>query len=48
MTYRSIHSILKQGLDKAPPDHAVVTHLPVTHDNVRGAAWNVDGGWTAQ
>lgn len=43
MTYRSLHSILKHGLDQAPldaPDAA--THLPATHDNVRGAAYYAD------
>ncbi len=39
MTYRSIRSILKQGLDHAPADHATATHLPTTHENVRGAAY---------
>jgi len=42
MTYRSILSILKQGLDHAPADHAAVTHLPTTHENVRGAAYYAD------
>jgi len=40
MTYRSLHSILKLGLDQAPPDAVdATTHLPATHDNVRGAAY---------
>ena len=39
MTYRSMLSILKQGLDHAPADHATATHLPTTHENVRGAAY---------
>lgn len=40
MTYRSLHAILKHGLDQAPPDPAdATTHLPATHDNVRGAAY---------
>ncbi len=40
MTYRSLHSILKLGLDQAPPEAAdATTHLPATHDNVRGAAY---------
>jgi transposase len=39
MPYRSILSILKQGLDLAPAEHASETHLPTTHENVRGAAY---------
>lgn len=40
MTYRSIHSMLKLGLDHAPPEPvAPETRLPVTHDNVRGATY---------
>ena len=43
MTYRSIHSILKQGLDQAPPEPvAAETRLPTTHHNVRGAAYYAD------
>ena len=42
MSYRSINSILKHGLDQTPPDHAVATHLPTTHENVRGAAYYAD------
>ena len=40
MTYRSIHSMLTQGLDQAPPELiAAETRLPTTHENVRGAAY---------
>ena len=40
MTYRSLHSILKLGLDQASPESVdAITHLPATHDNVRGAAY---------
>lgn len=40
MTYRSIHSMLKQGLDQAPPERiAAETRLPATHENVRGATY---------
>jgi len=40
MTYRSIHAMLKHGLDQSPPDaDAPATRLPPTHDNVRGAAY---------
>jgi len=40
MTYRSLHSILKLGLDQSSPDAVeATTHLPATHDNVRGAAY---------
>ena len=39
MTYRSIGSILTHGLDQAPSEPDVLTHLPVTHENVRGAAY---------
>ena len=40
MTYRSLHSILKLGLDQSAPDAIeATTHLPATHDNVRGAAY---------
>ncbi|HEY2849417.1 MAG TPA: IS21 family transposase [Gemmatimonadaceae bacterium] len=39
MSYRSILSILKQGLDQAPLVDAAATRLPPTHDNVRGAAY---------
>lgn len=40
MSYRSMHSILKQGLDQVPiAAVAAATHLPPTHDNVRGAAY---------
>jgi transposase len=39
MSYRSILSILKQGLDQAPLGDAAATRLPTTHDNVRGAAY---------
>jgi transposase len=42
MTYRSIHSILKHGLDHAPIEPAATTRLPTTHDNVRGAAYYAD------
>jgi hypothetical protein len=42
MTYRSIHSILKHGLDHAPIEPAATTRLPPTHDNVRGAAYYAD------
>ena len=43
MTYRSIHSMLKHGLDRSPPDAvAVATRLPPTHHNVRGAAYYAD------
>ena len=40
MTYRSLHSILKLGLDQSPPETMeATTNLPATHDNVRGAAY---------
>ena len=40
MTYRSLHSILTRGLDQSPPDAIeATTHVPATHDNVRGAAY---------
>jgi hypothetical protein len=40
MTYRSLHSILKLGLDQAPPETIdATTHLPASHVNVRGAAY---------
>jgi hypothetical protein len=40
MSYRSMHSILTQGLDQVPiAAVAAATHLPPTHDNVRGAAY---------
>lgn len=43
MTYRSIHSILTQGLDQAPPElMAAETRLPATHGNVRGATYYAD------
>ncbi|MGH9661937.1 MAG: IS21 family transposase [Bryobacteraceae bacterium] len=43
MSYRSILSILKQGLDQAPLAPAATTHLPPTHTNVRGAAYYAAG-----
>ena len=43
MTYRSIHSILTQGLDHAPPESIPAeTRLPATHGNVRGATYYAD------
>ena len=43
MSYRSIRSILVQGLDHAPPESiAVATRLPTTHHNVRGPAYYRD------
>ena len=40
MTYRSIHSILKHGLDQLPTESgAAETRLPITHHNVRGVAY---------
>lgn len=40
MTYRSLHSILKLGLDQVQPDTTeATTNLPATHHNVRGAAY---------
>ena len=44
MSYRSIRSILAQGLDHAPPEESVVveTRLPTTHHNVRGPAYYRD------
>lgn len=39
MSYRSIRSILKHGLDHTPIAPATTTHLPPTHHNVRGAAY---------
>ena len=39
MSYRSILSMLKRGLDHAPLAPAAATHLPPTHDNIRGAAY---------
>lgn len=43
MTYRSIHSILTQGLDQAPPEPIMEeTRLPATHVNVRGATYYAD------
>ena len=40
MSYRSIRSMLTQGLDRAPPESvAVETRLPTTHHNVRGATY---------
>lgn len=43
ITYRSIHSMLKRGLDQAPPEPvAVETRLPATHENVRGPAYYAD------
>ncbi len=43
MTYRSLHSILTLGLDQAAPETVdATTHLPATHDNVRGAAYYAD------
>ena len=47
MTYRSLHSILKLGLDQSSPDAVdATTHLPATHDNVRGAAYYADAPLT--
>lgn len=43
MSYRSIRSILVQGLDHAPPESvAAATRLPATHHNVRGPAYYRD------
>jgi transposase len=43
MTYRSLASILKLGLDQTLPDETeATTHLPATHDNVRGTAYDAD------
>ena len=43
MTYRSIHAMLKHGLDQSPPEPiAAATRLPPTHHNVRGAAYYAD------
>jgi transposase len=43
MTYRSLHSMLKLGLDQAPPETIdVTTHLPAHHVNVRGPAYYAD------
>jgi hypothetical protein len=43
MSYRSIRSILVQGLDHAPPESsAAETRLPTTHHNVRGPAYYAD------
>ncbi len=36
-SYRSIESILKQGLDRQPLPEPAATPEPVTHENVRGA-----------
>jgi hypothetical protein len=48
MTYRSLHSILKLGLDHAPPDAIEpTTHLPPTHDNVRGADYYAESARSA-
>ena len=43
MSYRSIHAMLKRGLDKASSEAAdTVTRLPATHENVRGPAYYTD------
>jgi hypothetical protein len=34
--YRSVSSILKNGLDKQNPTEAAQTTLPLTHSTVRG------------
>jgi transposase len=48
MTYRSLHSILTLGLDKAPPDAIEpTTHLPATHDHVRGARYYAEAATSA-
>lgn len=48
MTYRSLHSILKLGLDHIPPDAIEpTTHLPATHDNVRGAGYYAESATSA-
>jgi transposase len=48
MTYRSLHSILKLGLDHTPPDGIEpTTHLPATHDNVRGAGYYAESATSA-
>jgi transposase len=36
-TYRSVHSILKHGLDGVPLEEQAQLELPATHENVRGA-----------
>lgn len=42
-SYRSLQSILTRGLDQRPLDaDDAITHLPATHDNVRGAAYYAD------
>lgn len=40
MRYQSIESILKNGLDRQPhPEHAAPVIAPITHENLRGAAY---------
>ena len=40
MTYRSISSMLKHGLDQSAPEPvAAETRLPAIHENLRGAAY---------
>ena len=40
ISYRSVKSILATGLDALPLDVvAPTTHLPATHDSIRGAAY---------
>ena len=42
-TYRSIHAMLKAGLDHAPLDApTLATRLPAMHDNVRGPTYYAD------
>lgn len=36
-SYRSIHSILKHGLDRQQPVTTAQTSLPLEHANVRGS-----------
>jgi transposase len=36
ITFRSIDSILKRGLDKLPPPQKTPEHPPLEHDNIRG------------
>ena len=38
-TYRSVASILKNGLDKNPLHEPITDHEPLTHDNLRGPGY---------
>nr|VFK24588.1 MAG: hypothetical protein BECKLPF1236A_GA0070988_104281 [Candidatus Kentron sp. LPFa]VFK35834.1 MAG: hypothetical protein BECKLPF1236C_GA0070990_104312 [Candidatus Kentron sp. LPFa] len=38
-TYRSIASILKNGLEKDLPHESISEHEPLVHDNLRGPGY---------